>query len=173
MPRTRRRMESSLIGRSCDIRIVFHSSLCGDHVLYAPCDCEFVFDPGVGDREAFLEGNARFPSKHLAQQAIVAVPSSDALRLAEIMISGELFAGNSADEVDQSIDTDQAISAEVQRANVVRPHPANQTFEAIVHAHEPARLPAISPDLAGPLITCQPNFAANCGWGFFLAASVS
>src|SRR5260370_24794818 len=99
MPRTRRRMESSLIGRSCDIRIVFHSSLCGDHVLYAPCDCEFVFDPGVGDREAFLERNARFPSKHLAQQAIVAVSSTNALWLADIVILVELFAWSSADYV--------------------------------------------------------------------------
>src|SRR5260370_7979727 len=110
MPRTRRRMESSLIGRSCDIRIVFHSSLCGDHVLYAPCDCEFVFDPGVGDREAFLEGNARFPSKHLAQQAIVAVPSSDAFRLSQIMISADLFPFNSADEVDQLLDSVKAVA---------------------------------------------------------------
>src|SRR5260370_12088982 len=99
MPRTRRRMESSLIGRSCDIRIVFHSSLCGDHVLYAPCDCEFVFDPGVGDREAFLEGNARFPSKHLAQQAIVPVSSANAFWLVEILLLDDPFSAHSPTQV--------------------------------------------------------------------------
>src|SRR5216684_6481691 len=150
MPRTRRRMESSLIyQKSCAIRIVLNSSLRGSHVLDAPCDCQFVFDPGVSDGKPFLQRDSGFPSEHFAQQAIVAVSSANALWLAEIVILGELFAGGSADEVHQPIDADQAVRAEVQRVNVVRRNQTDQTFEAIVDIHERTRLHAISPDLDG------------------------
>src|SRR5579872_1011545 len=133
---------------------------------------ELAFDPLVGDGESLFKRSARLPAQHLAQQGVVAVAAANALRLGQVMPLRQLFAGDAADHVDEVVDADHFVGAEVEGLAMVRGHQADQAFDAIIHVHVGTRLMAVAPDLDLAAIFRVRDFTGDRSRRLLLAAVV-
>ena len=71
-----------------------------------------LLDPGVCPGESLLEGDLRFPAKHLPQPGIVRVPAAHALWTRNMFLD-DRDAGHARHQVRQSVDRDQPVLAKV------------------------------------------------------------
>src|SRR2546421_7337845 len=71
-------------------------------------------DPPVGLAESLLQRCGRLPLKDRAQSSIVRVPSSNALRLAQIMTAADSLPCRARDDIDELVDRHQTIRAKVE-----------------------------------------------------------
>ena len=70
------------------------------------------------------------------------------LRGIEVVVSLELHPGDLLDDIDQLIDGDQFVAAEIERLDdVTLGHEHDRAPGAVVDVHEAARLFAVAPDL--------------------------
>src|SRR5437667_6074821 len=120
-------------------------------------------DPLVGPAEALLEADDRLPVQHLAQERVVAVPAAHALRLAQVVLLLDLLAGDLRDDVDQLVDRDHAILAEIERLAEVRAHQSVDALHAVVDVAVRARLLAVTPHVDDVLVLGQGDLAADRG----------
>src|SRR3979490_1909273 len=106
-----------------------------------------VVDPFVGLLHAVLETDGRRPVHQLLDQVVVAVAAAHALGRVELVGALELHAGDLLDDVDQAVDADQLVAADVERLDDVALGQADRAVGAVVDIHERAGLLAIAPDL--------------------------
>src|SRR3989454_5422533 len=127
---------------------------------------ELAPDPRIGNIETLFQADLRFPVQDLPQQAVVAVPATDALRFAQVVFLLQGLSSDFAHEVDQLVHADELIGAEVEGLCEVRVHQARETFDAIVHVAETASLLAIPPDFDCRSDLRLGNLAADGGGRF-------
>jgi hypothetical protein len=68
-----------------------------------------------------LQPDGGFPTQHLTQTSIVAVPTAHALRSAEVVALRDPFASNPSHHVDQFINRYEFIRSQIERVAVKRP----------------------------------------------------
>src|SRR6185295_459127 len=99
--------------------------------------------------------DGRRPVHQLLDQRVVAVAAAHALGRIELVAALQLHAGDLLDDVDQPVDADQLVRADVQRLDDVAFGELDRALRAVVDIHERARLLAVAPDfdvvLAGEL----------------------
>src|SRR5437660_12818770 len=122
---------------------------------------ELVRDPVVSSFEPLFQGNLRFPLQHFAQARLVAVPTSDTLRLRFIVTLSNILAGETGDDVDQFIDRDHSILAQINWIAMVAAHQTINAFYAVVDVAIGAGLLTIAPDFNFIVAICQRYFAAD------------
>src|ERR1051325_269444 len=93
---------------------------------------ELAGDPVIGNVQSVFERNRRLPIQHFAQTRVVAVAASDALRLSDVVALADLLARDLRHDVNQLIDRDHTILAEVDRLAMIAAHQAIDTFDTIV-----------------------------------------
>ncbi len=133
---------------------------------------EFGLDPFVGKFQALLQGNRRLPTEYLVQTGVIAVASADTLRLTQFVALHQRLTCNPGNEIDQFVDGNQAVCAEIKRLMIVGSHQANQTLYTIVDIHERAGLLTVAPNLDFASVRRQRDLTGNGGWSFFLPAVV-
>ncbi len=143
---------------------------CGSFEDFA---CEhFIFDPGVGLGEAVAELDGGFPVELFADQGVVAVAAVDAFGRVEIVVALELDAGDLFNDVDELVDGDEFVGAEVEGFADVALGDHLSAFGAVVDVHEGAGLLAVAPDfdLVGAGVLGLDDLAADGGGSLFAAA---
>ena len=108
---------------------------------------DLISDPVVGDREAFLQGDAGRPAQFSLDQGVVAVATSHALWGTEVVLAVQLDAGEPLGQIDQLVDGHQFVAAEIQGFGDVRLCDTDRALDAVVDVHEAAGLFAVAPDL--------------------------
>src|SRR5437879_13444659 len=86
---------------------------CGSYEEFA--GEHLVFDPGVGQGEAFSQTDGRRPVEFFLNERVVAVAAVDAFGGAEIVAALEFDAGDLFDDVDELVDGDEFVGAELER----------------------------------------------------------
>src|SRR5690606_7530995 len=106
-----------------------------------------VVHPGVGGRKAVLEADRGRPAQTLANQRVVAVASPHPLRSVELVPALQLHAGDALDDLDELVDGDELIAADVERLADVAGREPERPLEAVVDVGEATRLLPVTPDL--------------------------
>src|SRR3982075_950646 len=106
-----------------------------------------VVDPLVGLLHAVLETDGGRPTHQLLDQVVVAVAAAHALGRIELVGALEPDAGDLLDDVDQAVDADQLVAADVQGLDDVALGQPDRAVGAVVDIHERAGLLAVAPDL--------------------------
>src|SRR5712691_9713564 len=122
---------------------------------------ELLADPVVRPPEAFLEADDRLPAQDLAQARVVAVASSHALRLGQVVLLLDVLAGDLGHDVDQLVDRDHTVLTEVERLAKVRPHQPGDALHAVVDVAVGPRLLAIAPHVDHVLLLGEGDLAAD------------
>src|SRR5690349_12131174 len=104
-------------------------------------------DPAIGHRQALFQRHGGFPTQYFAQSGVVAVSAPDSLRLRHIVTLADSLARDLRDHVDELIDRDHSILAEVDRLAMLAAHQAIDSFDAVVDVAIGARLFAVAPHL--------------------------
>src|SRR5262249_31759820 len=87
------------------------------------------------------------PPELLLDERIVAAATADAPRGVEIESTLQPDSGKPLDEVDQLVDRDDLVAADVDRFDDVAPHEGQRAGHAVVDVREGPRLLAVAPDL--------------------------
>ena len=82
-----------------------------------------------------------------ADQRVVAVAAADALGRGEVVVPRQRDAGDPLDDVDEFVDRDQLLGADVERLPDVAGGEPQRAVHAVVDVGEAARLLAVAPDL--------------------------
>src|SRR5262249_26099534 len=122
---------------------------------------QLAADPLVGPLEALLEANDGLPSEHRSQQRVVAVASPHALRLGQVVLLLDALARDLRHDVDELVDRDHAVLAEVERPAEVRPHQAINALDAVVDVAVRARLLPVAPHVDDVLVLSERDLAAD------------
>src|SRR6266536_2179413 len=130
---------------------------------------ELLADPAVGAGQAVLEAHGGLPAEHLAHAADVGVAAAHALRLGGVVALGDALAGDAADEVDQLVDRDHAVLAEVDGVMVVGLHQPVDALDAVGHVAVGAGLLPVAPDLDLVVLVRRGDLAADGGGGLLPA----
>src|SRR4051812_32662694 len=85
----------------------------------------------------------------------------------------DLFAGDVGDQINQSVDADQLVGAEVQWIAEIGGHQAQQAFNAVVNVHVGPCLIAVAPDLDYAAVFGERDLAAYRRRRFLASAVVS
>jgi hypothetical protein len=142
------------------------------------CGCEgfggqhLFLDPGVGPGEAVAELDRRCPVEFLLDESVVAVAAVDALGSVELVVALELDARDLFRDVDELVDGDEFVGAEVEGLVDVALCDHLRSLGAVIDVHEGAGLFAVAPDLdlVGAGVLGLDDFAAD-GGGSLLAAA--
>src|SRR5258708_492432 len=130
--------QTSLLRRDGAGQGVDDGGLAGGHL---------VVDPLVGLLHAVLETDGGRPTHQLLDQVVVAVAPAHALGRIELVGALEPDAGDLLDDVDQAVDADQLVAADVQGLDDVALGQPDRAVGAVVDIHERAGLLAVTPDL--------------------------
>jgi hypothetical protein len=101
----------------------------------------------IGDRQPFIQGDQRRPSQKLGQTAIVAVSTSHTLRPGKVVPLSHGLSSDLGYQVNQFVNSDHNIHAQVQRVRVIRPHDAVDALNTVIYVHKGAGLLASVPHL--------------------------
>src|SRR5205085_4615916 len=111
-----------------------------------------------------FERDLRLPVKHFTQTRVVAVPASHTLGLRQIVTLTDRLAGETGDNLNQFIDRNHSILAQINWIAMVAAHQTINAFHAVVDVAIGAGLLTIAPDFNFIVAICQRHFAANrCG----------
>ena len=135
---------------------------------------DLVVDPAIGFFHADAELGVGLPVHELFDEGVVAVAAVDALGGLEIVGAFELDAGDVFDDVDELVDGDQFVAAEVDGLDDVAPEEVLGSLEAIGDVHEGPGLMSVAPDF-DIVFTGEfgfDDFSADRGGGFFAATVV-
>src|SRR5260370_39563250 len=131
--------QTSLLRRDGAGQDVDDGGLAGGHL---------VVDPLVGLLHAVLETDGGRPTHQLLDQVVVAVAPAHALGRIELVGALEPDAGDLLDDVDQAVDADPRVAADVQGLDDVAVGQPDRAVGAVVALHERAGLLAVAPELA-------------------------
>src|SRR3990172_12979676 len=87
-------------------------------VLHATSGLPLALDPVIGDRQACLQTDRRFPSQHRTQAGVIGVAAADTLR-ARYVPHGDVDPGNRGDHGGQLIDCYHAVLSEIERLVII------------------------------------------------------
>src|SRR5437763_4764716 len=108
---------------------------------------QLVVNPAVSFFQAVAKADGRLPTHEVANFRVVAVATVDTFGRLQIVNALEFHAGNFFHQIDQAIDRDQLVAANVERTGDGTLHHQERAFEAIIDVHEAARLLTVAPDL--------------------------
>src|SRR3954470_20042225 len=97
-----------------------------------------LLDPSVGGFQPVAKGCLRLPIEHLAQQRVVGVTSSHALRARHVDDADVALSRQLDDELDELRDGDHVVGAEIQRLAMVGLHDPVDPLDAVVDVAERA-----------------------------------
>src|SRR5262249_41817653 len=108
---------------------------------------QLVVDPSIGLLHALHERNRGSPTELLLDHRIVAAAPADSFRRVEIEATLQPHSGNPLDDVDQLVDADELIAADVDGFGHVTRHERPSARHTVVDVREGPRLLAVAPDL--------------------------
>src|SRR5262249_6390764 len=129
-------------------------------------------DPRIRLLEPRAQRDARLPPQNLSEQVVVAVATSHALRLRQVVALLQLLARDLGDHVDELVDGDELVGAEIDRLAEAGLHESVQALDAVVDVAEASRLFAVSPDVDLPAVGRLRDLAGDGGRRFLLAAFI-
>src|SRR5687767_13889542 len=106
---------------------------------------QFAGDPVIGRGQSLFERNRGLPLQNFTQTSVVAVASSDALRFGEIVALADLLPGDLRNHVDQLVDRDHPVLAQVDRLAMIAAHQPVDTFDTVVDVTVGPRLFTVAP----------------------------
>jgi len=88
-----------------------------------------IVDPGVGFFHAGAQRNGGLPAERFADEGVLGVASVDALGGGQVVVPPQLDAGDGFDEVDQLVDGDLFLAAEVDgEGDILAPHDGSRRY---------------------------------------------
>ncbi len=115
----------------------------------------------VSTLQPLFERDLRLPVKHFSQTRVVAVPASHPLGLRQIVTFTDRLAGETGDNLDQFIDRNHSILAQIDWIAMVAAHQTINAFYAVVDVAIGAGLLTIAPDFNFIIPICQRHLAAD------------
>src|SRR5262245_33507613 len=108
----------------------------GGPAQLAPADLtvlyEFAVNPSVGPPQPLFQADLRFPTQRLTKPGVIAVPPPDSLRFGQVVTFDQLLTCDLRYDIDQVVDRDHPILAEIERFAIFGFHQSVDAFDAVI-----------------------------------------